>query len=70
MKSAGKNHLWERIFISGDEISGEESSLKENFYRQGMKSVGKNHLWKRIFIRRDEMSRGESSLEEIFCWQG
>ena len=35
MKSAGKNHLWERIFIRGDEISGEESSQKEDFYWQG-----------------------------------
>ena len=35
MKSAEKNHLWERIFIRRDEISGEESSLRENFYPQG-----------------------------------
>ena len=27
MKSARKNHPWERIFIRRDEISGEESSL-------------------------------------------
>ena len=31
MKSAGKNHLWERIFIRRDEISGGESSLGEDF---------------------------------------
>ena len=33
MKSAEKNHLWERIFIRRDEISGEESSLREDFVR-------------------------------------
>ena len=27
MKSAWENHLWERIFVGKDEISGEESSL-------------------------------------------
>ena len=31
MKSARKNHPWERIFIGRDEISGEESSRKEIF---------------------------------------
>ena len=31
MKSAGKNHPWKRIFVSRDEISGDESSLEENF---------------------------------------
>ena len=35
MKSAGKNHLWERIFVRWDEINEEESSLGENFNRQG-----------------------------------
>ena len=35
MKLAEQNHLWERIFISRDEISGEESSLREDFYQQG-----------------------------------
>ena len=34
MKSAWKNHPWKRIFIRRDEISGEESSLKEDFYWQ------------------------------------
>ncbi len=33
--AAGKNHLWERIFIRRDEISGEESSLREIFCLQG-----------------------------------
>ena len=33
--AAGKNHLWERIFVDRDEMSGEESSLVENFYPQG-----------------------------------
>ena len=28
------NHLWERIFVGKDEISGEESSLGEDFYPQ------------------------------------
>ena len=31
MKSVWKNHPWKRIFIRGDEMSGEESSLKEDF---------------------------------------
>ena len=35
MKSAEKNHLWERILFGRDEISGAESSLREDFYRQG-----------------------------------
>ena len=35
MKSAGENHLWERIFIRRDEISGRKSSLGEDFYPQG-----------------------------------
>ena len=34
MKSAEKNHPWEEIFISRDEISGAESSLGGNSYRQ------------------------------------
>ena len=29
--AAGKNHLWERIFIRRDEIRGGESSLGEIF---------------------------------------
>jgi len=35
MQLAEKNHLWEEIFIRKDEISGAESSLRENFYPQG-----------------------------------
>lgn len=35
MKSARENHLWERIFVGKEEISGEESSLEEDFYPQG-----------------------------------
>ena len=35
MKSAGKNHPQERIFIGRDEICGEEASLREDFYWQG-----------------------------------
>ena len=34
MKSAEKNHPWERIFIGRDEISEEESSPEENSYPQ------------------------------------
>ena len=33
MKLAEQNHLWERIFIRRDEISGAESSLGEDFVR-------------------------------------
>ena len=29
-----ENHLWKRIFTGRDEMSGEESSLGENFNRQ------------------------------------
>ena len=35
MKSAGKNHPRERILIRRDEMSEEESSLREDFYPQG-----------------------------------
>ena len=35
MKSAGMNHLWERIFVGRDEISGEKSSQEEIFCWQG-----------------------------------
>ena len=35
MKSAEMNHLWERIFVGRDEISGDKSSLEENFDPQG-----------------------------------
>ena len=31
MKSAGRNHPWEKIFAGRDEINREESSLRENF---------------------------------------
>ncbi len=34
MKSARKNHPWERIFIRRDETSGGESSLREIFIRR------------------------------------
>ena len=34
MKSARKNHLWERVFIRRDEISGGKSSLEEDFFRR------------------------------------
>ena len=35
MKSAGINHLWKRIYFRRDEISGDESSLEEDFFPQG-----------------------------------
>ena len=35
MKSVEQNHPWERILFGRDEISGEESSLGEDFVRQG-----------------------------------
>ena len=35
MKSARENHLWKRIFVLRDEISGDESSLGEDFGPQG-----------------------------------
>ena len=65
MKSARENHPGKRFFIHRDEISKEESSLRENFHPQ-VKSARKNHPWERIFIRRDEISKEESSLGENF----
>ena len=41
MKSARENHLWKRIFVSRDEISVDESSLRENFYPQGWNQRGR-----------------------------
>ena len=70
MKSARENHLWERIFIRRDEISGGRVISGSEFLSAGMKSAGINHLWKRIFFRRDEISWDESSLEEDFFPQG
>ena len=35
MKSAEENHPWERNFIGRDEISRGESSLGEDFHREG-----------------------------------
>jgi len=35
MKSARKNHPWERILIRRDETSEGGSSLREDFYPQG-----------------------------------
>ena len=35
MKLAEENHPCERIIIRRDEISGEESSLREDFHQQG-----------------------------------
>ena len=66
MKSAGENHLWERIFVGKDEISRDVNHLWKRILSAGMKSAGKNHLWERIFVVRDEISEGESSLEENF----
>ena len=41
MKWAGKNHPCGRIFIRRDEMSEEESSLRENFYPQGWNQQGR-----------------------------
>ena len=35
MKLVGENHPWERNFISRDEISRGESSLREDFHLEG-----------------------------------
>jgi len=35
MKLARGKHPWKRFFIRRDEISGDESSLRENFHPQG-----------------------------------
>ena len=35
MNLARKNHPWKKIFIGRDEISREESSLRENFHPEG-----------------------------------
>ena len=52
MKSAGENHLWERIFIRRDEISEEESSLEEDFFRRDEICEGKSSLGEDFFPQR------------------
>ena len=63
MKSSRKNHLWERIFIRRDEISGEESSLREDFYPQGWNQR------RRIIPERKLLSAGMKSAEKNHPWR-
>ena len=63
MKSVEKNHLWERILFGRDEISGEESSLRENFYRQGW------NQWGRIISGRRFLLAGMKSAEKNHPWE-
>ena len=63
MKSAGKNHPWERIFIGRDEISGRESSLRENFYLQGWNQR------ERIILEREFISAGMKSARKNHPWE-
>ena len=63
MNSAGKNHPWERIFIRRDEFSGEESSLEENFCRQGWIQRGG------IIPGREFLSAGMNSLRMNHPWK-
>ena len=63
MKSAGKNHPWERIFTSRDEINGEESSLRENYCRQGWNQRG------RIILEREFLPAGMKSAGKNHPWE-
>ena len=63
MKSAGKNHPCKWILILRDEISGEESSLQENFYPQGWNLQGI------IIPARDFLSTGMKSVEKDHPWE-
>ena len=58
MRSAEKNHPWERIFAGRDEISGKESSPEENSYPQGCNQRG------RIIPERDFLSAGMQSARK------
>ena len=58
MKSARKNHPWERILIRRDAISEEESSRGENFCRQGCNRRG------RIILGRECLSAGMKSARK------
>ena len=63
MKSAGKNYPWEWIFIRRDEISGEESSLREDFYPQGWNHRGK------IIPESEFLSAEMKSSRENHLWE-
>ena len=49
MKQARKNHPWERFFIGRDEISKEESSLREDFIRRDETSEEKSSLGENFY---------------------
>ena len=49
MKSARENHLWERIFVGKDEISGDESSLEWIFIRRDEISEDESSLEEDFF---------------------
>ena len=51
MKSAGKNYPCERIFIGRDEISGEESSLREILICRDEISEGKSSLRENFYLQ-------------------
>ena len=63
MKSARKNHPGERIFVGRDAISREESSLGENFCRQGCNQQG------RIILERNFLSAGMKSARKNHPWE-
>ena len=63
MKSARKNHPWERIFIRRDEISEEESSLEENSYPQRWNQRG------RIIPGREFLLAEMQSAEKNHPWE-
>ncbi len=58
MQLARKNHPWERIFVGRDEIGEGESSLGENFCRQGCNQRG------RIIPERDFLLAGMKSARK------
>ncbi len=50
MKSAGENHPYERILICRDEISEEESSLRENFIRRDEISIAEGPAFSELLL--------------------
>ena len=81
MKSAEKNHPWERFSIRRDEISRDESSLREIFYPQGWNqrewiiprreflSAGMKWAGKNHPCGRFFIRRDEMSREESSLWE-
>ena len=68
MKQARKNHPRERIFIRRDEISEEESSLREDFYPQRW-NKRERIIPERGFLSAGMKSTGENFVTAAMCWR-